>query len=283
MDDWVAENKDLFRPPVCNKLMHDTQLNIMFVGGPNSRSDFHIEEGSEFFYQLKGTLNLGTVQQGKAKFVQIHAGEVFLLPSRIPHSPRRGENSLGLVVERRRDQTEKDCLRWYVDDTTCDTVLWERYFHCGKLERDLVPVVHEYKKSEEFTTRIPGNNVDHNPPLKQDYDTVVPDPFNIEQWIDKHREELSSGASLPLFPNHPDKEFNILIEGGPSSSIDIGFLYDTWIYQLEGEVKVIIDKEEVILKQHDSLLITSDKSYSIYREVGSIGLRVTQNPKGNKK
>jgi hypothetical protein len=60
---------------------------------------------------------------------------VYLLPPRVPHSPQRPENeSLGLVIERNRDvETEMDCLRWYTDFETCDTVLYERYFPCSDL------------------------------------------------------------------------------------------------------------------------------------------------------
>ena len=54
---WIKENETSFLPPVCNKLMHNVQLVIMFVGGPNNREDYHIEEGEELFYQIKGILN----------------------------------------------------------------------------------------------------------------------------------------------------------------------------------------------------------------------------------
>jgi len=283
VDKWCEDNKDNFHPPVCNKLLYDDQLSIMFVGGPNTRSDFHVEEGSEFFYQMKGTLLLGTVQQGKAKFVQINAGEVFLLPSRIPHSPRRGEDSLGLVIERKRDDTEKDCLRWYIDDTTGEEILWERYFHCGKLEIDLVPVVAQFKNSEECKTRIPGDNVvRENPPLVQDVRTAVPGPFSLPKWIEDHRAQLSAGEVLPLFPNHPDKEFCILIAGGPSSQETV-FQYDTWLYQLEGSITVTIDNQTITLKEKDCMLIHPNKPYKVDRPQGSIGMVVTQDPKGNKK
>lgn len=38
--------------------------------------------------------------------------QIFLLPARIPHSPQRQANTVGLVVERRRLLNETDCLRY---------------------------------------------------------------------------------------------------------------------------------------------------------------------------
>ena len=40
IDKWLEENKDQFLPPVCNKLMYNEQLSIMYVGGPNIRLIF---------------------------------------------------------------------------------------------------------------------------------------------------------------------------------------------------------------------------------------------------
>ena len=59
---WIQENQNSFAPPVCNKLMHNSQLVIMFVGGPNVRADYHIEEGEELFYQIKGRLKHMTIK-----------------------------------------------------------------------------------------------------------------------------------------------------------------------------------------------------------------------------
>ena len=79
---WYEEHKAQFAPPICNKMMHKKQMSVMFVGGPNTRKDFHIEAGSEFFFQLKGNMSLPTVQRGKPKVVEIKEGCVYLLPSR---------------------------------------------------------------------------------------------------------------------------------------------------------------------------------------------------------
>ena len=103
LDSWYDANRHLFDPPVCNKLQHKKQLSIMFVGGPNTRTDFHLEQGSEFFWMVRGNMELPTIQNGERKLVKIKQGQVFCLPSRIPHSPQRPEDgSLGLVVERER-------------------------------------------------------------------------------------------------------------------------------------------------------------------------------------
>ena len=57
---WAEAHKASFKPPICNKLMHKGQLSVMFVGGPNTRTGFHVEEGSELFLQLKGDMELPT-------------------------------------------------------------------------------------------------------------------------------------------------------------------------------------------------------------------------------
>ena len=95
-----------------------------FVGGPNTRKDFHLEAGSEFFFQMRGNMQLPTVQRGAPKLVEIREGFCYLLPSRVPHSPQRPEaDALGLVIERERQPHELDGLRWYTDDA-CRCLLY---------------------------------------------------------------------------------------------------------------------------------------------------------------
>ena len=194
IEKWVEANRNSFQPPICNKLMYKEDLSIMFVGGPNTRTDFHLEEGSELFLQLRGNMNLPTIQAGQRKLVNINEGSLFILPSRIPHSPQRQENSLGLVVERKREEGESDALMWYVDFEDCREKLFERYFICNDLGRDLVPVVNEYKASQEFSTRvITPTSVSADPPCKQDLETVVPDPINLMSFIAAHSAALEDG------------------------------------------------------------------------------------------
>lgn len=284
VDEWHEENKAFFGPPICNKLMHKDQLTVMFVGGPNTRTDFHLELGSEFFYQLKGNMQLPTIQRGKRKLVDIKEGQMFLLPSRIPHSPQRPEkDALGLVVERCRAEDEFDGLRWYTDFDTCDEVLYQRFFHCGDLGRDLVPVVKRFKASEECASgKKTGDSVEEGP-FEMRTDIDVPDPINFKAWLEASKAELAKGKTLNVFPDHPDGEFSIRAIGGPSEQTAT-FAHETFFYQVEGDAAVsIVGREgDVTLKSGSCFVVDAGTEYTVKRSAGSIGLVITQDPMGNK-
>ena len=92
---WIDENRHLLKPPVGNKVVYEnTEFIIMVVGGPNTRKDYHIDEGEEFFYQLEGDMVLRIMQDGKPMDINIKEGEIFLLPPKVPHSPQRFENTV---------------------------------------------------------------------------------------------------------------------------------------------------------------------------------------------
>src|SRR5690242_21327362 len=100
---WIDDNRHLLKPPVGNKrVFRDGDFIIMVVGGPNARKDYHVDPGEEFFYQLEGDMVLRTMQEDRAVDVPISAGEVLLIPPRMPHSPQRPANTVGLVLERVR-------------------------------------------------------------------------------------------------------------------------------------------------------------------------------------
>ena len=71
-DKWIKENQKFFLPPVCNKMMHNDQLKVFFVGGPNQRKDFHLEEGEELFYMRKVNMELPILVQGEIRFFVIY-------------------------------------------------------------------------------------------------------------------------------------------------------------------------------------------------------------------
>lgn len=136
---WIDEHRNLLRPPVGNKLVFpDAEFIVMVVGGPNRRKDYHVDEGEEFFYQLEGDMLLKTIQDGKPVDVPIKQGEIFLLPPRMPHSPQRFADTVGLVIERQRHPDEKDGLQWYCEN--CDALLYEEFFHLEDIETQFPPV-----------------------------------------------------------------------------------------------------------------------------------------------
>ena len=148
---WIDDHREFLKPPVCNKMVFkEDGFIVMVVGGPNSRTDYHYDEGPEFFYQLEGEMVLKTVQEGKFIDIPIKEGEVFLLPPKIPHSPQRMENSVGLVIERTRFEGEKDGLMWFCD--SCGEKLYEEYFQLQNIEKDLPPVFERYYSSEKHRT-----------------------------------------------------------------------------------------------------------------------------------
>ena len=66
--DWIDDNREHLKPPVCNKQMfEDGDFIVQVVGGPNSRTDYHLDEGPELFYQVEGEMLLKTVQDGAVR------------------------------------------------------------------------------------------------------------------------------------------------------------------------------------------------------------------------
>ena len=112
---WIEENNDLLKPPVSNKNLYveSGDYIVMIVGGPNARKDYHFNETEELFFQLKGEINVRIQENGKARDVAIKEGEMFLLPPKVPHSPQRGANTVGLVIEYPREKGVKDALLWF--------------------------------------------------------------------------------------------------------------------------------------------------------------------------
>jgi 3-hydroxyanthranilate 3,4-dioxygenase len=144
---WIDENRHLLKPPVSNKVIYkDSTFIIQVVGGPNSRTDFHVNQSDEWFHQLEGSMFLRTIKDGKFEDIHIHAGEIFLLPGGTPHSPQRGAGSIGLVVEKTRAQEDIDGLQWYCKN--CGTKLYEEFFHLNNIETDFPAVFNRYYNSE---------------------------------------------------------------------------------------------------------------------------------------
>jgi 3-hydroxyanthranilate 3,4-dioxygenase len=122
----------------------------MVVGGPNSRKDYHYDEGPEFFYQLEGEMVLNTMQDGERVNITIGEGEILLLPPKVPHSPQRFENTIGLVVERMRLPEELDGFMWFCDN--CNNKLYEEQLYVSDIVAQLPPIFDRFFSSEENRT-----------------------------------------------------------------------------------------------------------------------------------
>ena len=148
---WIDEHRHLLKPPVCNQqVFEENDFIVMVVGGPNSRTDYHYDEGPEFFHQLEGEMLLKTVQDGERVDIPIRAGEILMLPPLVPHSPQRFENSIGLVVERKRLDHELDGFVWFCDN--CNHKLYEEFLYIDDIVGQLPPIFERFYSSEEHRT-----------------------------------------------------------------------------------------------------------------------------------
>lgn len=142
---WIDEHRHLLKPPVGNDQLwkeESPEFIVMVVGGPNSRKDFHVDVGEELFYQLEGDITLRLVEDGAIRDVRVREGDIFLLPPNVPHSPQRGPNTVGLVVERVRKEGELDGFQWYCEN--CGTKLHEVFLQLTDITTQMKPVFDAY-------------------------------------------------------------------------------------------------------------------------------------------
>lgn len=140
---WIDENRHLLKPPVGNiQVWKDSEFIVMVVGGPNSRKDYHYDEGEEFFYQLEGDITVKIIDDGVPKDIHIKEGDIFLLPPRVPHSPQRGPNTVGLVIERERKGDELDGFMWFCE--SCGNKLYEEFEYVTDIVKQLPPIFERF-------------------------------------------------------------------------------------------------------------------------------------------
>jgi 3-hydroxyanthranilate 3,4-dioxygenase len=150
---WINDNRDLLKPPVSNKnLYHEAgDFIVMVVAGPNARKDYHYNESEELFIQIEGDITVRIQHEGKPKDILVKEGDMFLLPANTPHSPMRGENTIGLVIERVRKGTAlTDGLFWFCEN--CNEELKSYRFHLENIEKDFIPRFKEFYSSEAMRT-----------------------------------------------------------------------------------------------------------------------------------
>ena len=150
---WVAENLQLLKPPVGNKALFPAgdDFITMVVGGPNQRTDYHLDPYEEFFYQVKGNIHVNVMTDDGPGRVDIHEGEMWVLPRNLPHSPQRPEpGSIGLVIERVREEGTLERFRWYCAE--CNAIVHEVEVQVRDIVTDLPPLFNAFYDSEEART-----------------------------------------------------------------------------------------------------------------------------------
>jgi 3-hydroxyanthranilate 3,4-dioxygenase len=150
LQDWIAENRHLLKPPVSNKMLWNGNFMVMVVGGPNQRSDYHINPGEELFYQIEGDIVLRIREEDQPRDIPIRQGELFLLPPNIPHSPQRPANTVGLVIEHARPAGSDDHVRWYCPK--CRAIVHDAEFHMVDLGKQIKSVIEAFRGSVEMRT-----------------------------------------------------------------------------------------------------------------------------------
>lgn len=153
LNQWIAQNRDLLKPPVSNKSIYPEASDyiVMVVGGPNARKDYHYNETEELFYQLEGHIKVHVQEEGKKRTFELGPGDMYLNPGKVPHSPERTEGSVGIVVERKRvDLNAKDGLLWFCEN--CNNKLFEVYFPLNDIETDFQKYFKQFYESKELRT-----------------------------------------------------------------------------------------------------------------------------------
>ncbi len=162
---WISEHRDLLKPPVGNHCIYSDAENfiVMVVGGPNSRKDYHYNESEELYYQVEGNIIVKIIEDGQPRDIHINEGDIFLLPPKTPHSPQRGENTVGLVIEKVRE-SEEDGFLWFCEN--CGHKLYEEKLHVSDIVKQLPPVMNGFYASEDRRTCTECGSV-MSPPVKK--------------------------------------------------------------------------------------------------------------------
>ncbi len=135
----------------------------MAVGGPNKRKDYHINEGVEFFYQIEGDMIPRVMKKTGPLDLSIKEGDIFLLPPLVPHSPQRPDQSIGIVIERKRRKGEKDGFAWYCSH--CHYPLYSEKIVLNNIETDLPKVFKRFNENKAYHTCKKCGSIDQKKDL----------------------------------------------------------------------------------------------------------------------
>jgi 3-hydroxyanthranilate 3,4-dioxygenase len=132
-------------------LFPESQFETVLVRGPNRRNDFHVDPYDELFIQLEGTICVDTREEGVGLVRQhIRAGQLFVVPAGVPHSPLRPAGTWGLVVEIRRKPGDVEAAEWYCHN--CDALIERVTMESSEMVTSLSAILNAFQASEERRT-----------------------------------------------------------------------------------------------------------------------------------
>lgn len=147
---FIEDHRDDLKPPVGNKMLWDDgELMCFVIGGPNIRTDYHVDPVDEFFYQVEGDMILRVMEvEGEPPVdIPIREGEVLFLPAFTRHSPQRPEGTVGLVIEPARPEGENDAFEWYCPE--CHHLVHRAELDLTDIVTDLPPIFEAFYSDEE--------------------------------------------------------------------------------------------------------------------------------------
>lgn len=153
---WLRDNSHLLQPPINNYCVYNDDVTVMIVGGPNARTDYHINETAEWFYQYRGAMLLKVIDKDAdtgadvPRDITIAEGCMFLLPPNTPHNPVRFADTVGIVLEQARPKGSLDRLRWYCQN--CGEKVHEAAFECTDLGTQIKAAVNAFKDDTDRRT-----------------------------------------------------------------------------------------------------------------------------------
>jgi len=168
LQSWIDQHLPRALGAIGNKeVFRGSDFIFQIIKGPNARNDFHIDPWDEIFYQIHGHIFVHVIENGRERPIRIAEGEVFLLQKNIYHSPRRPPGSVGLVIERPRQQSELDGVAWFCP--SCSNKLHQVDFWCDDIEKGLGDVIGAFNKDQGLRTC-------------KKCGAVLPDPATIHYW-----------------------------------------------------------------------------------------------------
>jgi len=277
--EWIEASRDVLAPPVCNRLLYAENLKVMIVGGPNVRNDYHLEEGEEFFYQIKGDMLLKVIEHGVPKDIIIKEGEMYVLPANIPHSPNRFADTIGVVIERERLTTEIDGLIWFNPEKPGEKI-YQEFFHCHDLGTQLKPVIERYHASEAYKKHIPDPNTQVTAiPVGIDTSTTLNNPIHFQTWLQSVR-STQAETDIVLYSGG---EFHVHLFTAHQHNVTLEYKaerYEKFYYQFDGESVITENASTMVLMKKNYVHLVKDHvAHSVTFKPGAVCLVIRMIPK----